>query len=188
MAYDPPVTSDLDWEAFFARYRPLALRVAAGLVGPERAEEQVQEAARAVVERVRSGHAPRSVEHARNLFLRVLRHGAISEHRAATRRGPAEELEEPPDPAPPADELLGEREEAERRAALLRDALARLSDDERNALHLRYGEGLTYREMMMRTDRPLSTLQARVEAALAKIRQRVGITGGEAEGAGRTAP
>ena len=53
-------------------------------------------------------------------------------------------------------------------------ALKRLSRDERAALELRYHEGLAYKDMAARTGRAISTLQARVEAALRKIRDHIG--------------
>ncbi|MCP3919568.1 MAG: sigma-70 family RNA polymerase sigma factor [bacterium] len=162
---------EIDWADFFGRYRPLAVRVARGLVGtPERAEELVQEAARSLFERVQSQNVRfDSVAHARNSFLRTTKNLAVSHARRAGRRPAVHSFEdagEPivPTPEPPANEL-GPR---------LADALAALSPPEREALRQRYLEGLSYKEIAARTATPISTLHARVEAALRKIRGRIG--------------
>jgi DNA-directed RNA polymerase specialized sigma24 family protein len=58
---------DIDWGQFFELYRPLALRVARGIVAQRDDEEEVvQEAARSVFERASAGElALESVAHAR---------------------------------------------------------------------------------------------------------------------------
>ena len=52
-----------------------------------------------------------------------------------------------------------------------------LRDVEREAIRLRFEEGLTLREMSRRTGAPISTLGERVQAALGKIRRRAGKPG-----------
>lgn len=171
-----PGREEIDWSSFFRLYRPLALRVARGLVGsPERSEELVQEAARAIVERARrAAPAYQSLAHARNAFLRALRNLAVSELRRPGPEALPGEAADVLDPAPGAVEVLAQAEERERAFARLRSALEGLSDPEREALELRYAQGLGYREMAERTGCAISTLQARVEAGLGKIRARIG--------------
>lgn len=172
-----PASSDvveIDWTRFFGRYRSLAVRVGRGLVGREDlAEELVHEAARALLERAEAGElAFESVAHARNYLLRAVRNLAVSSARRAG-RNPTTSLEEaseaalPRAPEPEDDwdeELVGQVE----------GALAALGPNEHEALTLRYYHGLTYREIADRTGSSISTLQSRVEAALNKIRRRIG--------------
>lgn len=170
----------LDWSALYARYRALAVRFAEGLVGRrELAEDLVQEAFRSVLERARAGEvALDSEEHARNYLFRALRNLAVDALRSPRARGVA--LEEP--------EALEAREPSAEGAALAREeraldgarrarverTIAGLRAPEREALALRYGDSLTYREMAERTGESISTLQGRVEAALEKIRRKIG--------------
>jgi len=174
--------SGIDWEAFFATYRPLALRIATGLVGdPASAEDVLQEAAGELFERAeRKGLALASAEHARNYFLRAVRTRAVSRLRRGAR--------DPGEPAAPAAERpasaeadplerIARRESREERARLARrleEALEGLRSEEASAIRLRYGEALGFREMAERTGLPISTLHARVEAGLAKLRRRLG--------------
>ena len=165
----------IDWNAVLARYRPLALRVAAGLVGAgETAEDLVQEAARAVLEHPSSFESP---QHARNYLLRTLRNLAVESLRRGGRVQASEWVEEAADPAPkPLDAVLAREEEdlAAARLQAVRTVIDHLRPVERDAVYMRYFEGLGYREMAERSGDAISTLQGRVEAALGKIRGRIG--------------
>jgi len=168
---------DIDWADFLGRYRPLALRIARGLApNAADAEELVDEAVRAVYEAGSSPPGFETTEHARNVFLRTLRNLAVSRLRAvgrAPRRAPVGALE-PPAPAPgPLDALAAREWRGFQRERLAR-ALEALPPAEREALVLRYLEGLSYKQLAQRAGRPLSTVHARVEAALRKIRARIG--------------
>ncbi len=181
---------EIDWSAFFALYRELALRVARALNADEAAaEDVVQEAARALIEKASSSEQPfESRAHARNWYLRCVRNLAVSGLR---RRGRAREELLAPDAGAGAEaanrddpallaselELAAAQEELAERVDVLMDSLP---TGQREALHLRFGDGLSYREISSRTGKAISTLQARVEAGLDKIRKALGKTAGEA--------
>jgi RNA polymerase sigma-70 factor (ECF subfamily) len=169
-----------EWASFFHTYRPAALRLARGLSGSEvEAEDLVQEAARSILERAAEGAlALESAEHARNYFFRSVHNLAVSSLRRSGRAGRAEgatPLFEARDPGP--EELCLREDEGracERRDRELRAVLASLRETEQEVLRLRYVEGLTFREISERTHTAISTLQARVESALGKIRRKIG--------------
>jgi RNA polymerase sigma factor (sigma-70 family) len=71
-----------------------------------------------------------------------------------------------PTAAEPAGEAVERRDE-------LRRALAGLSDEEREAIALRFGAELTVPEMAAVLDLPLSTVEGRVYRALRKLRERL---------------
>ena len=62
----------------------------------------------------------------------------------------------------------------EERVRRLGEVLSTLKPAEAEAVRLRFGEGLTYPEISERTGLSISTLQSRAEAALRKIRKRIG--------------
>lgn len=169
----------IDWAEFFALYRALALRIVRGLASDAAAaEDLVQEAARAMIEHG-TAHGFESREHARNWYLRCARNLAVSGLRRAGRARVeplgegAESAAGEPDPA----EEVADREAADARKRLLGDVyrvLDALGAGEREAVRMRYVEGLAYREMAARTGKAISTLQARVEAGLRKIRMAIG--------------
>ena len=168
--------SPIDWGALFARYEVSATRFVRGLVGSaELASDLFQEAARATFERAAAVPTVfEGPEHARNYLFRTLRNLAI-DARAGRRREPGELAEEPADAqnfAPPA--ALIDAESRTARDAAVRVAFARLPEREREALAMRYLDGLSYKEIAARTQRSISTLQARVEAGLARLRALIG--------------
>jgi RNA polymerase sigma-70 factor (ECF subfamily) len=176
------------WEALLARYRPIAVQLARGIVRrAELAEDVVQESACAVLAQAAArGARFESPTHARNYFLRAVHNRAVNALRdparahepvreetlaarpvepdVLARHGPV------PGAAPPAGE---EPEPLQRLQHVLR-ALAGLRASEREAVRLRYLEGLSYREISERTGASISTLHSRVEAALERIRARIG--------------
>ncbi len=97
---------------------------------------------------------------ARNcLLVRQRRSGA--EARALERAGPA------------ASETTTATEGVEHRDALQR-GMAALSDEEREAIALRYGADLTVPELAQLVGEPLTTMEGRVYRALGKLRDELG--------------
>jgi len=180
--------SRIDWNEFFALYRPLAVRIARGIVTDRDDEEEVvQEAMRSLYERATGGQMSfESTAHARNYFLRAVRNLAVSGVRRAGRLPRSESFELETVPARPGEqpeESLAQAEDQSELAGLrssFEAALVGLSEPQRVALALRYQDGLSYRAMAERTGTSISTLQARVEAALEKIRSRLGKRSGGA--------
>lgn len=171
------------WGSVLARYRPLALRVAAGIAAPDQAEDLVQEAARSILELARSGRARCATQaHARNYYLRAVHNHAVDALREAPSGG-MRSLDEAPALEPPASGACAPESLAEEREfrALLQPSLARalagLRTEERQAVELRYLEGLPFARMAARTGASISTLHSRVEAALQKIRVSLGKEG-----------
>lgn len=165
------------WGSLFARYGQLALRLARGIVPHgDQAEDVVQEAARAVLERSASGAVRfETAEHARNYFLRAVHSRALDavrttgRERVTTSEG-AEDREPASSEVPPAFE---EHEARSHRTERLWRALENLRPAEREAVRMRYLEGLAYREIADRTGASISTLHTRVEAGLEKLRKRL---------------
>lgn len=168
----------IDWSSFLARYRPMALRFVRGLLASEDlAEDVFQEAARATWERGRD-EGFESTAHARNYLYRTLRNVAVDTARDRGRR--AATLDEGTEPADRAPTPLDLAADAERRAGwrdryrAVVSGLRSLRPPERDALAMRLGRGLTYREIEERTGVSISTLQARVTSALEKLRRKIG--------------
>ena len=78
------------------------------------------------------------------------------------------------DPGPEARSSLAQR------AALVRNALADLPDEQREVLELAYFEGLTHSEIAERLAQPLGTAKSRIRLALAHLRRSLepGAAGG----------
>jgi RNA polymerase sigma factor (sigma-70 family) len=146
----------------------------------EEGEDLFQETARSVYERAREGKVRfESIEHARNYFFRALRNLAAEAGRGAVRAKAVDveraEAIETGDPGPLEEALAAERSLLlARRRQTLADALGMLKPASRDLLRMRYAEGLTFQEVRERTGIPISTLQARVESALRKLRKRIG--------------
>lgn len=170
----------LDWDDLFARYEAMAVAFARGLTGDaETARDLFQEAARATYERAQSGETVfENARHARNYLFRALRNLAADAHERR-RRGPVSLGEEPAASGGSTADRVAARESADRRSEALRAAFATLPASEQEALSLRYLQGLAYKDVAARTGLSISTLQARVEAGLDRLRNRVGKSGAE---------
>jgi RNA polymerase sigma-70 factor (ECF subfamily) len=174
---------DIDWSDFFGRYRPMALSFVRGWV--ERhdvAEDLFQEAAHAVYERASRGRIDfQSSAHLRNYFFRTLKNLAVNVLRDPRGRTAAIEEMEPVagrDVEPLESLISTERTRGmARRDQAVKGALSMLKPLERQALHMRFHEGLGFREMANRTGCSISTLHSRVEAGLKKIRKKIGNDG-----------
>lgn len=171
----------IDWDSFFARYRAMALRCATGWSDRASADDLVQEAAQAVLERARREPPFDSEGHARNYFFRTLHNRAAERLRRPGRRSLS--LDEVDDSVAPTSSpwQAASAAEDESLASVRQSALEELIDQlrpaQRDAIRLRYGEGLTLREISERTGTPLSTLGERIQAGLKKIRGKAGMTG-----------
>ena len=121
------------WESFLERYRGLARNIAAGITGgSDEAEDVVQDAAAALhTALTRDPDRFETQEHARNYFLRTVRNLALK-HRG---RRPTLQAEEDALPPAPVDD---ERELMEERQTKLREALASLSESERELIQRRF--------------------------------------------------
>ncbi|MEO6222770.1 MAG: sigma-70 family RNA polymerase sigma factor [Vicinamibacterales bacterium] len=75
-----------------------------------------------------------------------------------------------PDAAPSVEMIVADRQMAGR----VRDALATLPEDQRQALELAYFEGLSHSEIGERTGNPLGTIKTRIRTGLLKLRQAMG--------------
>ena len=171
----PVAGPELRWGEIFARYQTMAVGFARGLVGSkELADDLFQEAVRATLERSRSGAiAFASAEHVRNYLFQVLRNLA-ADARKARHQAPVELAEEPADPSATPAQRAAADEATARRSQQLATAVAGLPARTREALTLRYLEGLSYKELAARTGKSISTLQARVEAGLERLRSNIG--------------
>jgi RNA polymerase sigma-70 factor (ECF subfamily) len=103
-------------------------------------------------------------------ILSIVHHRAVD---AVRRRRPASELPEP-DRVPPAaltlpdiwPEVAGNLEREE-----IANAIATLSDVQREAIELAYFGGLTQQEIAVRTDTPLGTVKSRIRLGLLSLRR-----------------
>jgi RNA polymerase sigma-70 factor (ECF subfamily) len=103
-------------------------------------------------------------------ILSIVHHRAVD---AVRRRRPASELPEP-DTVPPAaltlpdiwPEVAGNLEREE-----IANAIATLSDVQREAIELAYFGGLTQQEIAVRTDTPLGTVKGRIRLGLLSLRR-----------------
>ena len=171
----------LSWDAFLARYGPMARLIARSLARPPAtADDLVQEALLALHEAL--AHEPGrfgELEHARNYFLRTVRNLALRGRRDAGRERPLEV--EPPavEPPAPAERLARERHE------LLARCLRELPEADRELIVARYYEGRTLQRLSAQLGIPLSTLYDREKALLALLRRRLARLEGVSEEAAR---
>lgn len=152
------------------------MRLARGIVPHgDQAEDVVQEAVRSLLEHCASGAARfDSPEHARNYFLRAVHSRALDVVRVSKRERVQPPEGETPEPAERERPLAFEEHEARSlRTERMRRALDRLRPAEREAVRLRYLQGLAYREIAERTGESISTLHSRVETGLERLRAQL---------------
>ncbi len=159
----------IPWESFVARYGPLARNVATGAGGRRRdVDDIVQEALIALVRAAeRDPAAFESLEHARNYFLRSVRNLAAKSRERDLPMQPLS-IEPTDDVADPAlvEELRSRRER-------LASAIARLSEPERALLAARFFEHDTLAELAARLGVAISTLHAREQSLLDRLRKEI---------------
>jgi RNA polymerase sigma-70 factor (ECF subfamily) len=148
------------FEALVDRHRPVVVRVAAGIVGSDDAEDVSQDAFLRAFHRLERfrGEAP-----FRSWLLRIT-HNAALDHLARRRPEPVDpqtfDAAAASDTRPPA-ERLELRERIER----LERKLHGLSHEHRAVLVLRDAEGFSYEEIADITDSPLGTVKGRLHRA-----------------------
>ena len=163
--------AQIDSAAFaelYDRHRVMAFSLARRMLGPERAEDAVQEAFLSFW-RGMSGYDPGRGA-VRSWLMGIVRHRSIDELRRLDvhqrRRAEAEGL----------DERFAARDSTDAQAlstelaATVRAALASLPEEQRRVLELGYFHGLTQTEIAERLDLPLGTVKGRVRLALGKLR------------------
>ncbi len=148
------------FEHLVDRHRPVVIRVAARIVGPDEAEDVSQDAFLRAFHRLDQfrGDAP-----FRSWLLRIT-HNAALDHLGRRRAEPVDpetlDAGEPSTARPPA-ERLEVRERIERLERKLRG----LAPQHRVVLVLRDAEGLTYEEIADITDTPLGSVKGRLNRA-----------------------
>ena len=159
----------LSWDAFLARYGPMARALASGLArSASEADDVVQEASLALFAALqREPERFASAEHARNYFLRTVRNLALKTRRA--RRSESQLETEPParDALDAAATAVRERHEALGR--LLRE----LDPAGRELIARRYLRRQTLAEIAAETGVPVSTLHSREQVVLAGLKRRL---------------
>ena len=161
---------DIDaFEQLVVRHRDVAVRVAAGIVGRDEAEDVTQDAFLRALHRIDQyrGTAP-----FRAWLMRIVTNTALNtlERRRAI---PVEDVEEP-EPSPEGEALspasMLERSEARERLA---GKITRLRPEHRALVVLRDLEGLSYEEIMTITGLPEGTVKSRLHRARAALREAI---------------
>jgi RNA polymerase sigma-70 factor (ECF subfamily) len=158
----------------YDRYARVAIAVAYRVLGNHAsAEDVVQEAFLAVWRRVDSFDSSRGT--VRSWLLTIIRNGAVDRRRGrharalqdATLDDVAFRLATPDEET---FDTVASSVEAER----VREALATLPADQREAIELAYFGGLTHQEIAERTGAPLGTVKGRMRLGLHKLRNSLG--------------
>ena len=148
------------FEELVDRHRPVVVRVAAGIVGSDEAEDVSQDAFLRAFHRLERfrGEAP-----FRSWLLRIT-HNAALDHLARRRPEPVDP--QAFDAAPEsAVRLPAERLELRERIERLERKLRGLSAEHRAVLVLRDAEGFSYEQIAAITDSPLGTVKGRLHRA-----------------------
>jgi RNA polymerase sigma-70 factor (ECF subfamily) len=167
------IAADRDVAAFEALFHRYAGRIKGLLIKggatPGDADETAQEAMLAVWRKAEQFDPARAG--AATWIFTIARNRRIDMIRRARR--PAPDPNDPlfhPDPEPPAETGLAAAE----RDALLREAVAALSSDQRTAVRLAFFEGLSHPEIAARTGAPLGTIKSRLRLAAKRLRTALG--------------
>lgn len=156
------------WDAFLARYGPMARTLARSLARPPTSADDLVQEALLALHRALQRDAGRftAPEHARNYFLRAIRNLALKSRRSAGRERPLADELPATDPSDPAARAVHERHET--LARCLRD----LNESDRELLVRRFHDGHTLQRIARERGIPLSTLHDREKALLAELRRR----------------
>ncbi len=152
--------------ALATEYRPMARRIALGILGDADAAEDVAQDAMIRLQASLPGF--RGDAQLGTWLHRVTLNLAYDHLRSATRRDfrPLSEVRSAPDPATP--DPAG-RVDAERARHALEEALDRLPEDQRRAVVLRYMSQLSYAEIAHVTGSAPGTVASRIFRALRRL-------------------
>jgi RNA polymerase sigma-70 factor (ECF subfamily) len=152
------------------RYSPRVRRYVVAFLGPDAAEDVVQEVWLAVFRRIREVTNPGGF---RAWLFRTARHRAIDSLRAEKRRSrlAREAFAEVAYSSTGSGELTGVDTES------LTQALATLSPDHREVVQLRFFEELTYADIASITGCAMGTVRSRIHNAKARLREALGEAG-----------
>jgi RNA polymerase sigma-70 factor (ECF subfamily) len=155
--------------AFYDRLAGPLFSLAFKMLGQEaEAQDLVQEVFLTIWNKASSFDAARGS--AFSWSVTQLRNRAIDRIRSRRRRG--ELMETFGADLVPHDGMRSASEdcEASERSREVREAMGKLSDEQRNVLRLAYFEGLTQSEIAQHLDEPLGTVKARAHRAMARLR------------------
>jgi RNA polymerase sigma-70 factor (ECF subfamily) len=160
--------------ALYDRYARLAIAVAYRVLGEHgAAEDTVQEAFLAVWRRVDSFDGARGT--VRSWLLTIVRNGAVDRRRGRHARAFQDAtLDDVVFRLATEDEETFNEVAASVEAERVRDALATLPPEQREAIELAYFGGLTHQEIAERTGAPLGTIKGRMRLGLHKLRSNLG--------------
>ena len=162
------------FEALYRRYSPAAFGLAVRVLRqPFLAQEVVHDAFSAV------WNAPEAFDPSRGPFrtflLSLVHHRAVDAVRREERLRERERRANPPEvPVEDVEEVVVEEAEVADRRRAVRDALAALSPEQREAVELMYFKGWTQERIARETGVPLGTVKSRVFAAMRRLRQVLG--------------
>jgi RNA polymerase sigma-70 factor (ECF subfamily) len=140
------------------------------LRSPEVAEEVTQNAFHSVWQQAASYRPERGS--VRTWLLAIARNAAVDWRRTGGRRVDRDTAIE--EAAELVDEMrVDDRVIASLRAARVREAVALLPREQRDALSLAFWSGLSQSEIAKRTGTPLGTIKSRVRLGMAKLRERL---------------
>lgn len=108
----------------------------------------------------------------RALLVAMAHHRAIDAVRSEQSRQRREDRHGRPDPSATSD-LVGDAICADESVAAVRDALAALDADERQAIELAYFGGRTYREVSRELNLPEGTVKSRIRRGMDRLRNAV---------------
>lgn len=161
--------------AFYDRYSPLLLSVAARVLGERKEAEDVLQEVMLVIWN-KSGDYNPQLGTLSSWAVAVTRNKALDRLRARTRRlrliEDAATLAEDSGATsyPSANEILHGRERAE----LLRDAMQALPEEQRMAIELAFFRGLSQSDIAARLQQPLGTIKARIRRGMLRLREQLG--------------
>jgi len=161
--------------AFYDRYSPLLLSVAARVLGERKEAEDVLQEVMLVIWN-KSGDYNPQLGTLSSWAVAVTRNKALDRLRARTRRlrliEDAAVLAEDSGATsyPSANEILHGRERAE----LLRAAMQALPEEQRMAIELAFFTGLSQSDIATRLQQPLGTIKARIRRGMLRLREQLG--------------